>query len=180
MRSGRMARWTVVCVLWCAAAVQAQDTVFVQPRTERLSTFERSFRPSFYDTEVYLYKRTDSSKTFGRGIDRLTVAAPETLQGYRVQLVATNNYDEAVTVRNDLLARFPASWFYTVYEVPAYKIRVGDFVSRAEAKGTLEQFRGEGFKNAWIVPDRVIRNQPPKPPAPQPIDSTAAAVPMEP
>ena len=110
-----MARWTVVCVLWCAAAVQAQDTVFVQPRTERLSTFERSFRPSFYDTEVYLYKRTDSSKTFGRGIDRLTVAAPETLQGYRVQLVATNNYDEAVTVRNDLLARCPASWFYTVY-----------------------------------------------------------------
>lgn len=150
-----------------------QDSSAYQPRKEKLSTFERSFKPSFYDTEVYLYKKGDTAKYYGRSLDNMSLAIPETTQGFRVQLIATNNYDEALTVRNDLLVRFPALWFYTVYEVPAYKIRVGDFISRAQANPVLDIFRNEGFKNAWIVPDRIIKNQPPKPPLPEPIDSTS-------
>jgi hypothetical protein len=148
------------------------DSLTNQPRKESLSTFERSFKPSFYDTEVYLYKKDDSAKVVGRSIDELTTAPPETLQGFRVQILATNVYDEALTVRNDIITRYPDLWVYTIYEVPAYKIRIGDFVNRAEATAILNLFKGEGFRSAWIVPDRIIKNQPPKPPLPEPIDST--------
>lgn len=149
-----------------------QDPGETHQRKEKLSTYERSFKPSFYDTEVYLYKKDDSTHTFGQAIDNAAAAVPETLQGFRVQLIATNNYDEALSVRNDLITRFPDLWFYTIYEVPAYKIRVGDFISRAEAKTVMDTFKNEGFKTAWIVPDKIVRNQPPKPPIPVPIDST--------
>jgi hypothetical protein len=106
----------------------------------------------------------------------MTTAAPETLQGFRVQILATNVYDEALTVRNDIITRYPDLWVYTVYEVPAYKIRIGDFVNRAEATAVLNQFRAEGFRTAWIVPDRIIKNQPQKPPLPEPIDSTSTII----
>ncbi|MHB1049359.1 MAG: SPOR domain-containing protein [Bacteroidota bacterium] len=154
----------------------ASDSLYTQPRKESLSTYERSFKPSFYDTEVYLYKKDDTAKVIGRSIDELTTAAPETLQGFRVQILATNVYDEALTVRNDIITRYPDLWVYTVYEVPAYKIRIGDFVNRAEASAILNKFRGEGFRSAWIVPDRIIKNQPPKPPIPEPIDSTSTII----
>lgn len=147
-----------------------------QQKKESLNTFERSFTPSFYDTEVYLYKKDDTARTFGRSIDEMTTAAPETLQGFRVQILATNVYDEALTVRNDIITRYPDLWVYTIYEVPAYKIRIGDFVNRAEATTVLNQFRAEGFRTAWIVPDRIIKNQPPKPPLPEPIDSTSTFI----
>jgi hypothetical protein len=154
---------------WSAVA----DSTVDQNKKERLSTFERSFKPSFYDTEVYLFKKGDTAKIYGRALDDVTTAAPETLQGFRVQLLATNVYDEALSVRNDLIMRFPDLWIYTVYEVPAYKIRIGDFTSRAEATVVLNKFREEGFRTAWIVPDRIVKNQPPKPPLPVPIDSTS-------
>ncbi len=157
--------------------LSAQSTVPAdsgyQPRKERLNTFERSFKPSFYDTEVYLYKKNDISKTAGRSIDQLTTAAPETLQGYRVQVLATNTFDEANTTRTALTLLFPELWIYLVFEAPTYKIRTGDFSNRAEAKFLQDRLKMQGYKNAWIVPDRIIRNQLPKPPLPVPIDSTS-------
>ncbi|MFZ4619668.1 MAG: SPOR domain-containing protein [Bacteroidota bacterium] len=144
-----------------------------QPRKEQLNTFERSFKPSFYDTEVYLYKRNDTGKTAGRSIDQLTTAAPETLQGFRVQILATNMFEEANTARTAVTQLFPELWIYLVFEAPTYKIRAGDFSNRAEAKSLMDQLKAQGYKNAWIVPDRIIRNQLPKPPLPVPIDSTS-------
>lgn len=149
------------------------DSLNNQPRKEKLSTFERSFKPSFYDTEVYLYKKNDTTKTHGRAIDNLTSALPETLQGYRVQLIATDDYDKAFSLRNELNIKYPDLWIYTLYEAPMYKVRAGDFSNRAEAKVLLDQIQQEGYRGAWIVPDKVIKNQPPKPPLPAQIDSTA-------
>ncbi len=149
----------------------SSDSLY-EPRKERLSTFERSFKPSFYDTEVYLYGKNDSTRTFGKAIDQLTSAPPETLQGFRIQILATNNFDDANTTRITFSLTFPELWVYLVFEAPTYKIRVGDFVNRSEAKKLLDQFQSQGFKTSWIVPDRIIRNQPPKPPIPATIDST--------
>ena len=156
-----------------AQSLSSSDSLY-QPRKEKLSTFESSFKPSFYDTEVYLYGKNDSAKTSGKAIDQLTSAPPETLQGFRIQLLATNNFDDANATRNTFSLTFPDLWVYLVFEAPTYKIRVGDFANRAEAKPLLDQFHEQGYKTAWIVPDRIIKNQPPKPPIPAAIDSTSA------
>lgn len=161
----------------CSASMDAQSSFgsdsINEPRKERLSTFERSFKPSFYDTEVYHYGKNDSARTFGKAIDQLTAAPPETLQGFRIQILATNNFDEANVTRNTFGLMFPNLWMYLVFEAPTYKIRVGDFANRGEAKKLLDQFQSQGFKTSWIVPDRIIKKQPPKPPIPAAIDSTS-------
>ena len=149
------------------------DSTSYQLKKENLSTFERSFKPSFYDTEVYLFKKNDSTKINGTAIDQITLAPPETLQGYRIQLLATTNYDEALSLRNSLSAKYPDMWIYTEYESPAYKIRVGDFINKTDAKSTIDLLTQQGFKNTWIVPDKIIKNQRPKPPLPSAIDSTS-------
>lgn len=167
---------SIAAFLLLISIASAQSTALsdsgYQPRKEHLNTFERSFKPSFYDTEVYLYKKNDSTRTAGRSIDQLTTAAPETLQGFRVQLLATNNFEEANSTRTAITLLNPDLWIYLIFEAPTYKIRAGDFSNRAEAKSLLDQFKKQGYRNAWIVPDRIIRNQLPKPPLPSPIDST--------
>lgn len=164
---------TLLILAAASAAAQNGTDSIPAPRTEPLLLFERSFKPSFYDTEVYLYKKEDTMRTYGRAIDQLTIAPPETLQGFRIQLLATNNFDEANDTRNMLTTTFPELWIYLVFEAPTYKIRVGDFVNRAEAKPLLDMFQMQGYRKAWIVPDRIIRNQPPKPPVPIGFDSTS-------
>lgn len=140
--------------------------------TAPLEHFERAFTPSAYDTELLLYRRSDTLRQNGRPLDQTTAALPETLQGFRIQLLATNIFDEANATRNELIAGFPELWIYLVFEAPTYKVRVGDFVNRAEAKPLLDRFMAQGYRKAWIVPDRIIRNQPPKPPVPFSFDST--------
>jgi hypothetical protein len=163
----------VLFTLSCSAYGQSESDTLGQPRSQRLEFYEQQFKPSLYDTEIYLYKKNDSTKSYGRSIDQLTSAPPETLQGFRIQLLATNNFDDANTTRNVLTASFPDLWIYLVFEAPTYKIRVGDFVNRAEAKPLLDIFQGQGYRKAWIVPDRIINNQPPKPPVPVAFDSTS-------
>lgn len=169
MRIAYLSLFLLPCTLLTAQVVA--DSVNV-PYNAPLEHFERVFTPSAYDTELFLYKKSDTLRQFGRPVDQTTAAPPETLQGFRIQLLATNNFDEANMTRNELIAGFPELWIYLVFEAPTYKIRVGDFVNRAEAKPLLDQFMAQGYRKSWIVPDRIIRNQPPKPPVPVSFDST--------
>jgi hypothetical protein len=136
--------------------------------------YEKSFKPSQYDADLEFVQTQGS---FNRNDSLLfsykaAAAEPETVQGYRVQILATNDYDEAVAVRASANFSYPDYWIYMVYDAPAYKIRLGDFMNRTEANEFLEGVQKQGYPSAWIVPDRVIKNPPPKPPVPVLHDST--------
>ncbi len=79
-----------------------------------------------------------------------------TLPGYRVQVIATPNRLLADSMRIYLMENFPEMPVYRLYEVPAYKVRVGDFVDRRAAEQWLEQHRRE-FPAAFVVPDQILR-----------------------
>ncbi|MBW7889064.1 MAG: hypothetical protein H3C35_12025, partial [Bacteroidetes bacterium] len=88
-----------------------QDTLYYSSPKEKLSTYERSFKPSYYDTEVYLFKKNDTTKTVAVALDQ-TYALPETTQGFRVQLFSSNLYDEATAFKNNVNTLFPELWVY--------------------------------------------------------------------
>lgn len=142
-------------------------------RKEKLSTFEKSFKPSEYDTDIeLLHKKENQARPIvDVPVETFTVAEPETVQGFRIQVLSSNNYDEAITLRNTLNVELPAQWVYMVYDAPTYKIRVGDYTNRADANLAVDGFIEKGYKGAWVVPDRVVKNPQPKPAAPN--DSTA-------
>jgi hypothetical protein len=80
---------------------------------------------------------------------------------YRIQIFTSRLYTEA----NRELALAEEIFNLPVhldYEVPYYKLRVGDFSSRVEAEDMLPEIRAIGYRDAWVA--RVvlrIRQAPP-------------------
>jgi hypothetical protein len=154
-------------------AASAADGDTLSRRNEKLLLYERSFRPSTYDAPVAMPPSPESAEAHPpASLDRAAYAAPETVQGFRIQVINTNSYDESAAVRNALLAAVDKWWVYVIFDSPTYRVRIGDFQSRLEAKQALETIQSKGFPDAMLVPDRAILHLPPRMPLPQPIDST--------
>jgi hypothetical protein len=136
---------------------------------------ESTFRPADFGIETW------EEDTSG-GVDDAApdsaapaeAAAPDTIPGFRVQVAITGDIDRAVFLRDSLSASLPDDWVYVVHHPPYYKVRVGNFSERYLASGFLDGLKRRGYPDAWIVPDRVLRNPPPKP-LPALSDSIAAA-----
>ncbi len=125
---------------------------------------ESTFNPSDYGIETWEEEtpETDALTSPGGGEEPAAVE-PDTLPGFRVQATITGDIDDATTLRDSLSTELREAEVYVVYHPPYYKIRVGDFIDRFAAGEMLERLRRGGFPDAWIVPDRVLRNPPPKP-----------------
>ncbi len=138
----------------------AQDSLSQYPKKEKLEMYEKSFKPSSYEENFILPQKKE---TLTLTFDTTTVALPETLQGFRIQITITKNFDEVSNLKTTLQNEFRDVWIYVVYDAPTYKLRIGNFVNRVEANLFLEKLHSMGYKEAWVVPDNVIINQPPPP-----------------
>jgi hypothetical protein len=80
-----------------------------------------------------------------------SVTAPTEV--YRVQIFTSRLYSEAVRERQlaDEIFNLPIS---LDYEVPYYKLRVGDFATRGEAEDLIPEIKTIGYRNAWVA--RVV------------------------
>ncbi len=85
-----------------------------------------------------------------------------TIPGYRVQLMSTQNLSEAIGAKAEADSLLQGYNIYIVYDSPYYKVRVGDFRARYEANQAVAAITDRGFPNAWAVPDNVFRNPPRK------------------
>lgn len=72
---------------------------------------------------------------------------------YRVQVFTSRLYAEATRERQ-LAAEIFNLPIYLDYEVPYYKLRVGDFATRDEAENMLAEIKSIGYRNAWVA--RVV------------------------
>lgn len=82
-----------------------------------------------------------------------------TVNGYRVQIFQSSSKDDA----DRRVAEAIAWWrrtnagtpeVYTVYRAPYYRVRVGNYASRAEADRAARSLGGS-FPGSLVVPDRV-------------------------
>ncbi len=139
---------------------------------------ESTFNPSDYGIEGWV---SDAPPGQPAGteepIDPVTEVRPDTVPGFRVQVMITQEIDKASALRDSLLGAMPGRWIYIVYHPPYYKVRVGNYTDRFAADETLDRLRREGLTDAWVVPDRIIRNPPP---APLPADTTGQPVEPQP
>jgi len=127
--------------------------------------YEKQFNPADYDCEFDLgIARIDSNVGAARTETIIPVIPKDTLvvkeeiiQGFRIQVLSTSGVDEANIMKEILKEKFPNDPIYIIYDTPVYKLRVGDFVSRYEASQRLPEFVEKGYKDAWIVPDRIVR-----------------------
>ncbi len=85
-----------------------------------------------------------------------------TTPGFRVQIGSTQDLSEAINERANADTVLTDYNIYIVYDSPNYKVRAGDFRSRYDATQAANYIAAHGFPGAWLVPDSVFRNPPPK------------------
>ncbi|MGA9117281.1 MAG: SPOR domain-containing protein [Bacteroidota bacterium] len=134
---------------------------------------ERSFRPS--EAEPDPLSGLDTARGAhggGREISPGARPAPDSIltPGFRVQVLTTTDIDRAQALQAALEGEFPEHWFYLSFDQPTYKLRAGDFAARYEADRFVQILKLRGHPDAWIVPDRIRRNPPPRPAPPPPED----------
>jgi len=77
--------------------------------------------------------------------------------GYRIQIFfdsGANSKSRAQSIFSSFQGRYPETQAYLTYKTPNYKVRVGDFRTRLDARRFLNQIIGE-YPNAWIVEDII-------------------------
>ncbi len=122
------------------------------------SSADREVVPEVYPVQVaYIPENSDSlveplDISYDEFDSTSSVVGPREL--YRVQIFTSRLYTEAnreLALAEEIF-NFP---IHLDYEVPYYKLRVGDFHTRAEAEDMLSEIRAIGYHGAWVA--RVIR-----------------------
>lgn len=91
---------------------------------------------------------------------RSTMMTVTRRNGYRIQVVNTQNRDEANAVKAEMLRRFPDQKAYLLYQSPNFRVRVGNFLTQSDA-GQLRKMISALYpeRGIYIVPD-VIEYRP--------------------
>jgi len=157
----------IVCGILAGCGPSRETALRETPDTslkDFLLKYEKTFDPAAYDADLNLI-RTEA-KQLSKGIDidsLLTTSVAETTDGFRVQIYFTQEIDQATQLRDTVSSLLADDWVYVVYDAPYYKVRVGNFLDRPSANRMMEHLIGRGYSEAWIVPDRVVKNPPQKP-----------------
>ena len=77
--------------------------------------------------------------------------------GYRVQIFfssGNNSREQAFKVKNEFTMKYPKINAYISFKEPNFRVRVGDFRTRAEAYGFLKEIELQ-FPQSFVVKDDI-------------------------
>ena len=78
-----------------------------------------------------------------------------TTDGYRVQVLSTDDIDEANLVRAEIYEKTSRKEVYVIFEPPFYKVKVGDFTSKTEAEDLRFKLNQLGYTESKVVQETV-------------------------
>jgi hypothetical protein len=76
-------------------------------------------------------------------------------KGYRLQLLNTNNRNQAFKLKYDLLTNFPDQKAYISYQAPYFKVKFGNFLHKDEAEKMRKQITNSFPAGVLIVEDAI-------------------------
>jgi len=79
----------------------------------------------------------------------------ETVDGYRVLVLATDNMEEANNVRDKLYGQTNHKEVYISFEPPFYKVKVGDFTDLSAANNLKFKLKQLGYTEARVINESV-------------------------
>ena len=75
-------------------------------------------------------------------------------RGYRIQVMISQDENELITLKNNLEQSINHK-IYIIFELPNYKLRIGNFINRKEAENIQKQILRLGYRTAWVVPTMI-------------------------
>lgn len=82
-------------------------------------------------------------------------ATAHTLAGYRVLVISTNNRDEAIAAKTKVYKSFPELKIYLSYQAPYYRLKAGNFKTRAEAVNYQKALNAQFPKGVYVINDTI-------------------------
>ena len=128
---------------------------YVEPVIEKPKEPERKdppprYRPSKSEEPLYINKRLEAALDAMAEQNR----AIRYISGFRIQMYVGNVRQEADNAKSYVYQLFPELNPYVTYSQPSYRVKVGDFMYRADAEEYLAQVRQQ-YPSAVILPERV-------------------------
>lgn len=71
--------------------------------------------------------------------EALANSIARTAKGYRLMLLSTNNRNDALNLRTQLLQLYPEHKVYMIYKAPFIKIKFGNFIDKKDAEKMRKQ-----------------------------------------
>jgi len=78
----------------------------------------------------------------------------KTIPGFRIQIFSGNERNNANNIKTHFLKLYPNQTAYLAYQQPYFKIRIGDFKTRLEAKLFYNKIK-EVFGECIIIADKI-------------------------
>ena len=78
-----------------------------------------------------------------------------TTDGYRVQVLSTDDIEEANRVRTEIYEKTARKEVYITFEPPFYKVKAGDFTSKSEADDFKFKLNQLGYTEAKVVQETI-------------------------
>ncbi len=76
-------------------------------------------------------------------------------RGFRIQLFSSPNRVEANKIKEEFLSRFTDQKAYLTYNSPYFKVRVGNFIKKADAESFRKQLAKYYPSGVYVVEDAV-------------------------
>lgn len=80
-------------------------------------------------------------------------------EGFRIQIFASGQKEKADSLKM-VLENIVEEPVFVTFEVPLYKVRVGNCINRREAERLQARLNEIGYKNAWIIRSRIEPQKP--------------------
>lgn len=135
-----------------------------KPASENKEGFVEDFDPlSLNEEDVKVTPNPAEVKTPQVSVPEESSEVPESemVSGYRVQLIAAVNKDNASEVQRRALFKFDQR-VDVIFNAPNYKVLVGEFIDLKDARNFADEAKRQGFPDAWPVPFKVNPNNVPK------------------
>lgn len=142
-----MKKWFfLVLVTGCITGLQAQHTTLPVTDTTTYGT-----------VAVSKDKRID---VLGEKMYAYNVALAKNIRsgkGYRLMLISTNDRNVAMNLRSRLLQQYPEHKVYMTYQTPFIKLKMGNFVEKADAEKLKKQLMQQKLVpgNIYVLPETI-------------------------
>jgi hypothetical protein len=157
----------ILILFGCSASTgsryENKDDVKNEQNEEDEGQIKEDFDITPYKTEIDLESEelptgklpSDVWYQYDENSNELQKNVAGTTDGFRVQVIATDNIEEANQTRSEIYSKTTNKEIYINFEPPFYKVKVGDFTSRQDAEDLKFMLNQLGFKEARIVQETV-------------------------
>ena len=95
-------------------------------------------------------------------INKKAADAKKPNKGYRIQVLNTTDRNQALATKSKLLTLYPEQKTYLMYQAPYFKIRIGNFVEKAEADDLKKELARMFPTGVFVIPSEIEYKAPPE------------------